>query len=296
MRRRHFLQTLAWTGTTLPFALSAGQYLPQSRTFIGQEKFDRLLTRAMAEEWWRLPIGERVARAGQAMTGTPYVGFTLEIDDRIESPSVNFDGQDCWTFFEIALGLGRMLQKGRRHYTPDDLLSQIERTRYRNGVCNGGYLERIHYLDEWFDDNERRGHLRKITSSLGKTVPLEGRRIDEMTVLWKSYRYLKHNPSLREGMAEIEARLQQQPFRYLPKERVAAAEPLLKSGDIIGIVTHKPHVYCSHVGLALRTADGTCRFMHASQTHRRVLVDKPLSAYLADFRSHAGIVVARPLE
>lgn len=296
MRRRSFFKNLACAGVSVPSMLHAGEHLPRSRTFIGQAKFDRLITRAVAEEWWRLPIGERVARAGQAMVGTAYVGYTLEIDDRIESPSANFEGQDCWTFFEIALGLARMLKSRQRSYGPADLLRQIELTRYRHGVCNGGYLERIHYLDEWFDDNEKRGHLRKITASLGRTVPLEGRRIDEMTVLWKSYRYLKSNPGLRPGMAEIEAGLQKRPFRYLPKEAVAAAEPLIQSGDIVGIVTHKPHVYCSHVGLALRTADGACRFMHASQTHKRVLVDKPLSAYLADFRSHAGIVVARPLE
>jgi len=107
---------------------------------------------------------------------------------------------------------------------------------------------------------------------------------------------LKNNPGLRPGMARIEAKLQTHPFRYLPKEAVRSIESRLSSGDIIGIVTHKPHVYCSHVGLAVRTADGECHFMHASYTHKRVLVDKTLSAYLADFKNHAGIVVARPLE
>jgi hypothetical protein len=294
MNRRTLLQALA--ASSLPGLLSAGEHLPQKLTFINQGKFDRLVDRALREDWQRLPIGERITRAALAMEGTPYVGFTLEIHDRIESPSVNFDGQDCWTFFEIALGLARMLARKQAQYTPADLLRQIEITRYRGGVCNGGYLDRIHYLDEWFQDNQKRGHLKNITSSLGRTVPLEGRRIDEMTVLWKSYRYLKNNPGLRQGMAEIEAELQKHPFNYLPKEAVQAAEPRLQNGDIIGIVTRKPHVYCSHVGLAVRTADGVCRFMHASQTHKRVLVDKSLSGYLADFKNHAGIVVARPRE
>jgi hypothetical protein len=47
-----------------------------------------------------LSIGNRTAAVGQALVGTRYKHFTLEIDNRIESPSVNFHGMDCWTFFE----------------------------------------------------------------------------------------------------------------------------------------------------------------------------------------------------
>lgn len=293
MQRRPFLHTLL---AALPGLLHARQHLPQSLTFIGQERFDRIIARAQKEDWSRLPIGQRTARVALAMQGIPYVGYTLEIHDSIESPSANFQGQDCWTFFEIALGIARMLGHKDSRYTPADLLAEIETTRYRGGLCNGGYLDRIHYLDEWFRDNQKRGNVRDITASLGSTVPLDGRKIDEMTVLWKGYRYLRHNPDLLPGMARIEAELQTHPFRYIPKSAVRSIEPKLQSGDIIGIVTHKPHVYCSHVGLAIRTADGECHFMHASVTHKKVLVDKTLSAYLADFKNHAGIVVARPRE
>lgn len=294
MTRRVLLLSLV--GSLFHKSGLAAEHLPQNLTFVGRDKFDALLAKAAAERWSELPVGERVARAGLAMTGIPYVGYTLEIDDRVESASVNFKGQDCWTFFEAALGLARMLARKPPPYLPGDLLAEIENTRYRHGVCNGGYLDRIHYLDEWFRDNQKRGNIRNVTSSLGKTVPLEGRRIDEMTVLWKSYRYLRQNPDLRPGMARIEAELQTHPFYYLPKERVKAAESKIRSGDIIGIVTHKPHVYCSHVGLALRTADGVCHFMHASQTRKRVIVDASISDYLNSINSHAGIVVARPLE
>ena len=294
MNRRTLLQLLA--ASVLPRVVRAGEHLPQNLTFVGQKKFERIVAQALKENWRALPIGERITRAALAMEGIPYVGYTLEIHDRIESPSVNFAGLDCWTFFEIALGIARMLKEKKGPYTPSGLLRQIEITRYRHGICNGGYLDRIHYLDEWFRDNQKRGHIQNITESLAQTVPLTDRRIDEMTVLWKSYRYLKANPDLRPGMARIEAELQTHPFRYIPKEAVRAIEPKLRNGDIIGIVTHKPHVYCSHVGLAVRTADGQCHFMHASYTHKKVLVDQTLSGYLADFKSHAGIVVARPVD
>lgn len=288
--RRRFLQLLA--APALP--VLASEQLPQSLTFIGQAKYQQIIAQSLREGWSELSLPDRVTRAALAMKGTPYVGFTLEIHDHIESASVNFAGLDCWTFFETALGLARMFGRRQTSYSEADLLREIEITRYRNGVCHGNYLDRIHYLDEWFRDNQSRGNVRDITRSVGPTVLLEGRRIDEMTVLWKSYRYLKNNPALRPGMAQIEAELQTHPFRYIPKDSVQAIESKIQSGDIIGIVTHKPHVYCSHVGLALRTQDGVCHFMHASATKKRVIIDTSISGYLAQFKSHAGIVVARP--
>lgn len=291
MNRRRFLLTT--TALTLP-AFGA-EHLPQRTTFIGKEKFRQIVAQGISENWAASSTADKVIRAALAMKGTPYVGFTLEIDDHVESPSVNFAGLDCWTFFETALGLARMFRPGKTRYEPADLLREIEWTRYRGGKCGGNYLDRIHYLEEWFRDNHTRGNVRDITRSLSGVVPLTGRRIDEMTVLWKSYRYLKHNPELRTGMARIEAELQRHPFHYIPKASVAAIEPKLQNGDIIGIVTHKPHVYCSHVGLALRTQDGVTRLMHASATKMRVIIDKSISDYLADFKSHAGIIVARPV-
>jgi hypothetical protein len=273
---------------------SAAEYLPQNRTLIGLSKYRQIVAEGLSENWSSLPIADRMTRAALTMKGTPYAGFTLEIDDHVESAAVNFEGLDCWTFFEAALGLARMFGRRQTSYSPSDLLREIEWTRYRGGRCNGNYLDRIHYLEEWFRDNDARGNVRNITRSIAPTVQLKGRKIDEMTVLWKSYRYLKNNPELRSGMARIEAELQRHPFHYIPKNAVAAIEPKLQSGDIIGIVTHKAHVYCSHVGLALRTQDGVMRFIHASADKKRVIIDKSVSGYLADFKSHAGIIVARP--
>ena len=291
LSRRRFLMTVSCS----PLPGWADEHLPQSLTFVGKKTFDHITARAIAERWSRLTLADRITRSALAMQGTPYVGLTLEIDDHIESASVNFKGLDCWTFFETVLGLARMFGQAKTRYEPSDLLREIEWTRYRGGQCHGNYLDRIHYLDEWFRDNDRRGNVKDITQTLAPTVLLEGRKIDEMTVLWKSYRYLKNNPSLRPDMAKREAELQTHPFHYIPKEAVAGIETRIQSGDIIGIVTHKPHVYCSHVGLALRGQDGICHLMHASATQKRVIVDASISDYLNSIQSHAGIVVARPL-
>jgi hypothetical protein len=293
MNRRHFIHLGLLSGSAA--LLRAAEFLPQNVTFIGAAKFQQIVARALAENWAALPMGARVAQFGQALRGIRYVGWTLEIDDRIESPSANFNGLDCWTFFEIALGLARMITKRQRAYVPSDLLRQIEWTRYRGGACRGHYLDRIHYLDEWFTDNAARGNIRNVTRDIGPVVRLTGRGNDEMSLNPKLYRYLRTNPALVPALRQIEARLEKVPFDFIPKQQVAACEARIQSGDIIGIVTNRAHVYCSHVGLALRGSDGVCRFMHASATYKKVVVDKALHEYLNGIKSHAGIVIGRPV-
>ena len=286
--------TIAFT-LALSLCAIAGENLPLSVTFKNKPAFDALVARALSEKWSELPMGQRVAKFGYAMRGTKYEGFTLEIDDHVESASASFTGQDCWTFFEISLGLARMIEVPRTSYTPHDLLREIEWTRYRGGSCTGKYLERIHYMAEWCYDNEARGDVLNVTRQVGPTIPLVGRKCQEMTVLWKSYRYLKNEPSLLPEMGRIEAKESVLPFNYIPKDKVARVESKIQSGDIIGIVTNQTGGHCSHVGLCYVTPDGTRHFMHASKNFGKVTLDKSISGYLADFKYHAGIIVVRPL-
>jgi hypothetical protein len=270
--------------------------LPMGTIFKGEAKFRAMVKKAGSEQWFALPIGERIIKAAEELRGTPYENFTLEIDDHIESPSVNLNGLDCWTFFETCLGFARMIGKPEKSYRPEDLLHEIEFTRYRGGTCSGNYLERIHYLAEWFFENDARGTARHLTPSLPGATRIYDRKISEMTVLWKSYRYLRNNPELRGPMAETEARVAALPVYQIPKSKVAAIEPQLQNGDVIGIATKYDGGFCSHVGLARRTDDGVMRFMHASRNYKKVVVDSSISEYLAEFSAHSGILVGRPLE
>ena len=271
--------------------------LPFSTVFKGQDQFNRLVTKAKSGNWSSLPIGEQTAVVGQALTGTRYKHFTLEIDSRIESPSVNFQGMDCWTFFEIALSFARMLNEPQSNWTPERLLHYIELDRYRSGECTGEYLSRLHYLEDWLYDNDRRGLVEDLTRSLGgANVPHSAR---EMSVGWRHYRYLAANRSLLGPLARMEANVSSRPLYQIPKNRVAGIESKLQSGDIIGIIGRdRSGLYStSHVGLALRTNDGVLHFMHASSPGNsgRVIVDTELSKYLYRYRSDSGILVARPL-
>jgi len=271
--------------------------LPFGTVFKGQDQFNRLVAKAKAGNWKALPIGERTAAVGQALVGTRYKHFTLEIDNRIESPSVNFQGMDCWTFFEIALSFARMLNEPESNWTPERLLHYIELDRYRGGECTGEYLSRLHYLEDWLYDNNRRGLVEDLTRELGgRSVPHSAR---EMTAGWRHYRYLAANRSLLGPLARMEANVSSRPLYEIPKDRVAGIESKLRSGDIIGIISRDRGGLRStaHVGLALRTSDGVLHFLHASSpsNYGRVVVDSQLSKYLYRYRSDSGILVARPL-
>src|SRR5216110_3763461 len=237
-------------------AFASESRLPFSAVFKGQDQFNRLVSKAKAGNWQALPIGERTAAVGQALVGTRYKHFTLEIDNRIEAPSVNFNGMDCWTFYEIALGFARMLDEPAENWTPERLLHYIELDRYRAGQCTGEYLSRLHYLEDWLADNDRRGLVEDLTRSLGGvSMPHSAR---EMTVGWRHYRYLAADRSLLGPLRQMEARVSSRPLYQIPKSRVASIEGKLRSGDIIGIISRDGwHLYStSHVGLAVRADDG----------------------------------------
>ena len=278
-------------------AFASESRLPFGTVFKGQDQFNRLVAKAKTGNWKALPIGERTAAVAQALVGTRYKHFTLAIDNRIESPSVNFQGMDCWTFFEIALSFARMLNEPESNWTPEHMLHYVEMDRYRGGECTGDYLSRLHYLEDWLYDNDRRGLVEDLTRDLGgRSVPHSAR---EMSAGWRHYRYLAANRSLLGPLARMEANVSSRALYEIPKDRVAGIESKLRSGDIVGIISRdRSGLYSTaHVGLALRTSDGVLHFMHASSpsNYGRVVVDSQLSKYLYRYGSDSGILVARPL-
>jgi hypothetical protein len=176
-------------------------------------------------------------------------------------------------------------------------LHYVELDRYRDGECTGDYLSRLHYLEDWLYDNDRRGLVEDMTRDLGgRGVPHSAR---EMSAGWRHYRYLAANRSLLGPLARMEANVSSRSLYEIPKNKVAGIESKLRSGDIIGIISRdRGGLYSTaHVGLALRTSDGVLHFMHASSpsNYGRVVVDSELSKYLYRYRSDSGILVARPL-
>jgi len=286
--------TVVFFCAILILACGAKAALPFEAVFQGRARFDQMI--AVADRWKSMPIGERTAAVGEALRGTPYKSFTLEIDDHVEAPSVNLLGLDCWTFFETSLAFARMLDEPREKWTPETLLHYVELDRYRGGQCTGSYLSRLHYLEDWLHDNNRRGLVDDLTRKLGGVrVPQSA---DEMTLHWRSYRYMRNNPDLRIGIHQMENEVAEKGLYHIPKEQVPSIESNLQTGDIIGITTHDGgKIGTSHVGIAVRLQDGI-HFMHASAPHNygKVVLDMRLIDYLRRFRSDAGILVARPVK
>ncbi|MEX1049849.1 MAG: N-acetylmuramoyl-L-alanine amidase-like domain-containing protein [Akkermansiaceae bacterium] len=269
--------------------------LPMSVVFQGEAKFHAIVAKAERENWRALPIGERTTRVARELVGVPYVNYTLEVDDRVESPVVSLKGMDCWTYYENALAIARMLRYKPAPYKPQDMLHMVEIERYRNGVCNGNYLSRMHHLEEVFHCNQRRGYAQNITARIPGAVRIQ-REIREMTVQWKSYRYLRSNPALIEPIGRIEAQVSKLPVYHLPKIKVRDAEKYLRNGDICAITSHGPGGYTSHVGLIIRVKD-RAYFAHATSDRdkgRRTLIDRPITDYVNGAAKHAGIIVCRP--
>ncbi len=269
--------------------------LPLATVFKNESKFQAIMAKAEREGWRRLPIGERTVRVGRELIGTPYANYSLEVDDRIESPVANLSGMDCWTYYENALAISRLIRYKPGPYKPQDLLQMVEIERYRDGVCTGNYLSRMHHLEEVFYDNQRRGYATNITSRIPGAVRLR-REIREMTAGWKSYRYLRNNRSLLAPMAKIEAQVSNLPVYHIPKNRVRDAEKFLQNGDICAITSKDTSGYTSHVGMIMRLKD-RAYFSHATSDRdkgRMVIIDRPITDYVNGASKHAGIIICRP--
>ena len=258
----------------------------------GRETFDRLVTQAREHRWAERPIGERTGAIGMALRHTPYVDGTLELYEDREVCSVNLRGLDCVTFFESALAFARMLGRGGR--TPEALLAEVTFTRYRRGQLTD-YASRLHYMSDWFVDNDDKRVVRLITRELPGAARFT-KRVSFMSAHPEAYRQLKANPALVRKIARVEADINAREMHYLPKEKIAAARPLLMTGDIVGITTTIDGLDCAHAGLCYREAAGALRLLHASTTRRAVTLDEDLATYLAGVSTHTGIMVARPLE
>lgn len=262
------------------------------RSFEGDEVFNRLVEKARREDWKALGVGEIMGRVAMELRGTPYVGATLELYDDREVCAINLLGLDCVTLFENALGFARMVRKGKD--SPADLLAEVTFTRYRGGRLSD-YVSRLHYTTDWFHDNVVKGVVRDVTPDLPGAVPYT-RKVGFMSTHPASYRQLKANPAMVSKIAGIENEINGRSMKYVPKEKIAAIERLLKTGDIVGVTTTIEGIDISHTGLCYRDDKGLLRFLHASLTKKEVTLDERLSAYVASVSKHTGVMIVRPLD
>jgi hypothetical protein len=266
--------------------------------FKGQDVFDRLLKTALAKRWQDLPIGQCMARVAMELEGTPYVGFTLELDKDREICSVNLTGLDCVTFFEDTLDFARMLQLGGR--TPQAMLEQVTLTRYRGGNL-GDFTTRLHYTTDWMSDNATKGVVKLLAPDLPGAEKFT-QPVGIMSASPNNYRQLKAHPEFIPVIKRLEDQINARNARetmYVPMNQLAAAQGKLQSGDIVGVATTEPGIDIAHTGLVIVDDSGVPHFMDASSSKRKMKVTLepgPIANALNWSSKLTGAVFARPQE
>lgn len=298
MTKREFLgyTSLGVLGLFGPSTLAGKDASPTAKfqNFEGKEEFVRIIKKSTDGNWRRLPIGELIGRIAMELKDTPYVGFTLELSKDSESCVVNLKGLDCVTFFEDSLGMARMIKRGKSR--PEDLLAEIQTTRYRGGKM-GDFTTRLHYTTDWFVDNEQKGVVKILTPELPGAQPFT-QKVGIMSQRPGNYRQLKAHPELVQIIRRTEDKINTTPLKYLPMSGLAAAEHLLQTGDIVGVTTTAEGIDIAHTGLCIKDEHGTVHFMDASssQSRMKVTLESEISKCLDWSPELTGVMIARPLE
>ncbi len=112
------------------------------------------------------------------------------------------------------------------------------------------------------------------------------------------YRQLVAHPELVAEIRRQEAAINRRHITYVPLDKIASIEPLLQTGDIVGVCTNLPGLDIAHTGLVLRTEDGVTHFVDASSMKSRMKVTiepGPISQQLTWSSHLIGAMFARPL-
>ena len=283
MNRRDFLLQLS---VTVPAVTALSTFPWDGDEALCKKKFAVAVSLSLREK----PINDVIVVMGKTFLGTDYLAHALEVPGE-ERLVVNMSGLDCVSFYENALVLARCIKMNSTTF--DNYKRQLQLIRYRGGVING-YLSRLHYTTDYIVDNERKGVWKDVTGEIGG-VPYV-KTINFMSTHPESYRQLKENPPLVEGIKELEEEISARKKFYIPKDRVRDLQGKIRSGDILGITTDIDGLDTSHTGIAVREND-ELRLMHAPIAGSQVrITEKILPDYLASNKRQTGIIVARALE
>jgi hypothetical protein len=291
--RRAFVRTAVsiFGALWIPGLPSIGDELP---VFTGKEVFDRIMAKADASRWSTLSIGELMGKVMQELQGSPYRANPLDDFGDREVCSVDLTSFDCVTFIETTLAFARMLKQGGR--TPSDLLRQIGFIRYRQGSV-GNFSTRLNYTTDWFVDNEKKHVLRLLFTLPGSQRFTQ--KVGFMSTHSDKYRQLVAHPELVEVIRRQEDEINHRSLKFVPLDKIAAVEPLLHTGDIVGVCTNQSGLDIAHTGLVLRTEDGVAHFVDASSMKKNmnVVIEPGPISQVFNWSGHlTGAMFARPLE
>jgi len=215
----------------------------------------------------------------------PYVANTLESGEKEELTYCSYQF-DCVTFVEMTLALSYY----HSMILGDNFENILQKIRYRNGEVNG-YHSRLHYYSDWIQHMESQGLMTNISKELGGKIL--NKKINFMTKNASKYVQLSDSMEYK-AMKKIENQINQKTIYFIPQDKIAACETLIKSGDIIAFTTTIEGLDVSHVGFAI-TRDGKRKLLHASSEKKKVTIsDESISNYVLNRKTINGIIVIRP--
>ena len=218
--------------------------------------------------------------------GTPYVAHTLEKEGE-EHLIINLHGLDCTTFVENVVSISRCIKNKTTDF--ETFCNTLKKFRYRNGKIDK-YPSRLHYFTDWLSDNEKKHLITIVSNSFGEDdYDLD---VNFMSTHPQYYPQLKNDTFVKQ-IADIEKKISNTDFKFIPKEKIKRFEKFIKNGDIIAITTTIDGLDITHVGLAY-FVDDRLHLFHASSKNKKVVIsDKTLEDYLKNIKKDSGIMVAR---
>lgn len=255
-------------------------------------------TRAQLQEWYdgvgaplaRETFGAYLARTAFFQRGLPY--------EPVQEPAfperlrVELSRFECVTFIESSLAAARC--GFRKEPTAACFERELVGFRYRGGAL-GDYASRLHYFDDWIDDNEARRRLKNLTSELGGEPLTRSYFHVSSRVLPRSHLSAEALAVLTSEVAGTESRLSLTPHLVLSREKAPRVLDGLEDGDLVAFVRERSGLLIHHAGFVYR-ARGKPRLLHASSYHQRVVLDSDdVSSYLLRRPERRGVLVARPL-
>lgn len=225
--------------------------------------------------------------------GVPYVAHTLDRTDE-EQMVINLHELDCTTYVEAVLSLAQCAFNGQTSFP--DYCKMAQRVRYRDGKV--AYENRLHYFQWWVADNENKGLIKEIATPPSAFSGKQQLRIDYMTTHAADYAMLRQAPNRVQALARQEKKWEGKTVSYIPKTKLndSNLRNVVHDGDIIGLVTSKPGLDASHLGIAVWHKDGLYLLNASSLKKNGKQVVEPtetLFQYLAQRKHNTGIRVLR---
>jgi hypothetical protein len=223
----------------------------------------------------------------ESFLGTPYKTGALDIHTE-EQLTINFRVLDCWTLVEKCLALSMAGPDA----TYDQYKKQLQQLRYWGGEING-YASRHHYFTGWILQAEKLNILNDVTRDFNG-IPYR-KKFSFITDNPAKYPKLRDDATAKAILA-AEGRINRHPWFFIPKNKVASKEGLIKEGDIIVLCSSRRNLDVAHQGFAV-LKNGRVHLLHASSLKKRVIVSaEPLPQYMAKQRGQSGIMVIRLAE